>query len=63
LLVIGEIVEVNIDSDKIDENGKVSIGKVDPFVYIPTIREYWSIGKKLGNSFSVGRTHIKDDKL
>ena len=54
ILVIGEMLEVNIDSDCLDGNSKVLIEKVDPLVYIPTIREYWSIGQKLANSFEVG---------
>ena len=61
VLIIGEIIEVNIDSDKIDEKGKVSMNKVDPLIYIPTIREYWSIGEKLGNSFNVSKNLIKKD--
>ncbi len=53
----GEIVETHIDSDKIDgTNAKdIDISKVDPLVYIATVREYWSIGKKLGDSFSAGK--------
>jgi len=53
-LVIGEILEVSIDEDCLDSNGKVSIERVDPLVYIPTIREYWSIGDKLSDSFKNG---------
>lgn len=55
VLIIGEILEVNIDADCFDQNGKVLVEKVDPLVYIPTIREYWSIGEKLGNSFNTRR--------
>lgn len=54
ILVIGEIVETHVDEDKI-ENNQISIEKVDPLVYVPTIREYWSIGKLLGKSFDVGK--------
>lgn len=42
ILVIGEILETLVDEDKI-ENDQISIKKVDPLVYVPTIREYWSI--------------------
>jgi flavin reductase (DIM6/NTAB) family NADH-FMN oxidoreductase RutF len=54
VLVIGEIVETHVDEDKI-ENNKISIEKINPLVYVPTIREYWSIGKLLGKSFNVGK--------
>jgi len=50
-LIIGEILEVNVDTDCVDDDGKISVGKIDPLVYIPTIREYWSIGQKLSDSF------------
>ena len=55
VLVIGEILEVNLDSDCLDENDHVTIDQVDPLIYIPTIREYWSIGQKLANSFNVSK--------
>jgi flavin reductase (DIM6/NTAB) family NADH-FMN oxidoreductase RutF len=59
----GEIIETHIDADKIDglKPKDIDISKVDPLVYCATIREYWSIGKKLGNSFSVGK-YIKTKK-
>lgn len=60
VLVIGEILEVNIDADCFDDNGNVLIHKADPLVYIPTIREYWSIGQKLANSFDVGKKYKKN---
>ena len=56
-LVIGEILEVNIDSNCIDPGGKVLIDKADPLVYVPTIREYWSIGQKLADSFEAGKKY------
>ncbi|MGD1043714.1 MAG: flavin reductase family protein [Bacteroidota bacterium] len=57
LVFFGEIIETHIDADKIDglKTKDIDISKVDPLVYCATIREYWSIGKKLGNSFSVGK--------
>ena len=52
-IVIGQIVETHIDADKY-ENDTIDITKVDPLVYCSTIREYWSIGNKIGDSFSDG---------
>jgi hypothetical protein len=40
----------------------VSVSKIDPLVYIPTIREYWSIGEKLADSFKVGKNYIKSNE-
>ena len=45
-LFIGEIVEVHIDQEVVDENGNIDIKKADPFTY--NQGEYWSLNKKLG---------------
>ena len=52
----GEIVETHIDSDKVIDhfNNKIDIAKVDPIVYCAGVREYWSLGEKLGESFRPG---------
>lgn len=52
-IIIGKIVETHIDEDMYEDE-KIDIAKVDPLVYCSTIREYWSIGNKLGNSFNDG---------
>ena len=41
-LFIGEIVATQIDEDILDENGKPIISKIDPIVYFPNAREYWT---------------------
>jgi flavin reductase (DIM6/NTAB) family NADH-FMN oxidoreductase RutF len=45
-LFIGEIVQVHIDQDILDEKGNVDFTKADPFTY--NQGEYWSLHKKLG---------------
>ena len=60
-LVIGEIVEVSVDIDCLGGDGKVSVTKVDPLVYIPTIREYWSIGRKLADSFKISNNDFSGE--
>jgi flavin reductase (DIM6/NTAB) family NADH-FMN oxidoreductase RutF len=57
----GEIVETHIDDDKLEniKSGKIDISKVDPLVYMATVREYWTIGRKLGNSFNAGKNFNK----
>ncbi len=55
VLFLGEIVETYVDQDKIDSDDKILISEIDPIAYIPTIREYWSLNEKLGDSFSVGK--------
>jgi len=45
-LFIGEIVQVHIDQDILDEKGNIDFAKADPFTY--NQGEYWSLHKKLG---------------
>lgn len=46
-LFLGEIVQVHVDNEIMDEKGNIDFKKADPFVF--NQGEYWSINKKLGN--------------
>lgn len=52
---IGEILDIKADTTVIDENDKVGIERVKPFLYAPENCEYYSIGRPLGEAFSVGK--------
>jgi len=59
-VIFGEIVETHIDSDKIDDmSNEIDIEKVNPLVYCARIREYWELGKKIGNGFEAGKEIVK----
>jgi flavin reductase (DIM6/NTAB) family NADH-FMN oxidoreductase RutF len=45
-LFLGEIVQVHIDQDILDENGNIDFIKADPITY--NQGEYWSTHKKIG---------------
>jgi flavin reductase (DIM6/NTAB) family NADH-FMN oxidoreductase RutF len=45
-LFLGEIVQVHLDQDILDEKGNIDFAKADPFTY--NQGEYWSMHKKLG---------------
>ena len=45
-LFLGEVVQVHIDENVLDEKGKIDFSKVDPFVY--NVGEYWDLNKKVG---------------
>jgi flavin reductase (DIM6/NTAB) family NADH-FMN oxidoreductase RutF len=45
-LFIGEVVFVHADADKVDEQGKIIVDKLDMLVYITG--QYWSAGEVLG---------------
>jgi flavin reductase (DIM6/NTAB) family NADH-FMN oxidoreductase RutF len=55
---IGEIVETHIDTDKLEDtskHGSLRPDLVDPLLYFSGVREYWGLGKKVGNAYKVGR--------
>jgi flavin reductase (DIM6/NTAB) family NADH-FMN oxidoreductase RutF len=62
IIIFGEILETHIDSDKIDENNKIDIQKIDPLVFCTSVREYWSIGRKVGLGFNAGVEFSKNIK-
>jgi len=53
--IIGEILETHIDEDKLIDGKEVNVMAADPLVFCSGVREYWSVGKKLGDGFKVGR--------
>lgn len=52
--MVGEIVNVSVDTSILDENGKVCPAKFNPIVFDPINNAYLKIGEKVGNAFSDG---------
>lgn len=52
---IGEILDVQVESDILDEDDLPDIKKVRPIIFAPESRNYYGIGKLLGKAFSIGR--------
>lgn len=52
---IGEILDVKIDEDALDDSMLPTIQKVRPSVLTPGIREYYGLGEKLGRAFVIGK--------
>jgi len=50
---IGEIIDVLIDEDKLDENNIPILELIDPFCYDSATKNYYSVGKKLIKGFSI----------
>ena len=53
---IGEILDIKVEEDLLDDSGKLLGVKLDPLLYIPEIREYYTLGEYLGKGFSIGKT-------
>lgn len=64
VMILGEIVETHIDNDKINNanENEIDIAKINPLVYCATVREYWTLGNKLGNGFNDGKEILKQIK-
>jgi len=59
VVLFGEIVETHVDVDKIDSTGKIDMVGMDPLVYCATVREYWSLGTRLGFAFRAGKQLVR----
>ena len=53
----GEIMDVKVDENLLD-HGNPDIEQIKPFLYDPSSRTYYSIGKQLEKAFSVGKDII-----
>lgn len=53
-LVLGEILDIHIDAAACREQG-YDAAAIDPLVYLGGIREYWSLGRKVGDAYSIGK--------
>lgn len=56
---IGEIMDIKVEDELLDENGQIVGNKLDPILYIPDIREYYGLGKYLGKGYSLGKDFIQ----
>ncbi|GAB4277758.1 MAG: flavin reductase family protein [Coriobacteriia bacterium] len=57
LLVVGEILEAHADEDVLAESGEdVSVEAMDPLCYVTGVREYWRLGEKVGDAYSIGKS-------
>ena len=52
---VGEIVDVKVDEDSVDADGKPDIGKVRPLVFAPEVRRYYGVGNCVGKAFEIGK--------
>lgn len=54
--IIGEIRQVHVDAELVDEKDKVDIEALDPLVFCPSRRSYHRLGEELARAFDVGKT-------
>ena len=57
-ICIGEVVNVSADERVLDENGKINLAELQPLCYASDVREYYTLGEKVGKAFLDG-LHLK----
>lgn len=58
-VVLAEVVEIQADEEIVMDDGNIDVGLLDPITYVPGMREYRALGRKLADAYSVGRP-LKD---
>ena len=52
--ITGEIVNIIADEDVLEEDGKISLKKLDPIVYDDVLYDYFEVGQKKSDAFKPG---------
>ncbi len=55
---IGEVLEVQVDEEVCDPDGKLDVDLIDPLVYTMSASEYRSLGEVVGSAFRDGKKLI-----
>ncbi|MFN2256991.1 MAG: flavin reductase family protein [Desulfuromonadaceae bacterium] len=53
-MFVGEVMDVKIEAECLDEKGIPDVKKMDPLLFIPGAREYYGVGEFIGKAFAVG---------
>ena len=53
-LFVGEILDVKIEAECLNEKGVPEVKKMDPLLFAPGAREYHAVGEYIGKAFAVG---------
>ncbi|MCG6893262.1 MAG: flavin reductase family protein [Desulfobacteraceae bacterium] len=53
---VGEIADVMVDEEALNEEGQPDIEKIRPVVFSPEVRSYHGIGSFIGKAFSIGKS-------
>ena len=52
--VTGQIIDVLADEEILDDKGIIDIKKLDPILYDHSAREYYGVGEKTGDAYTIG---------
>jgi flavin reductase (DIM6/NTAB) family NADH-FMN oxidoreductase RutF len=54
-LILGEILDIHVDAAAVDADGVIDPQLIAPLVYLGGVREYWSLGRKVGTAYRDGK--------
>ena len=55
VMLIGEIMDVKCDEDKMSADGKIDAAKIATFTYCPGDSKYYAVGDAMGGGYELGR--------
>lgn len=55
---VGEILDVKVNEEVLDNRGEPDISMFRPFIFSPDTKSYYAIGDLIGKGFSIGRTFL-----
>jgi flavin reductase (DIM6/NTAB) family NADH-FMN oxidoreductase RutF len=60
-LFVGEILDIKAEDTVFDEDGRLDITKVQPLLWAPDGRGYYSVGEYCGEAFQIGRRLMEEE--
>ena len=60
-LFVGEIKDIKVDEQLVDDGGKTTIEQIQPLLFDPGMRHYHGIGELVGKAFSIGKKESSAD--
>jgi len=57
-LILGEILDIQVDAAAVDGTGRIDPQLIAPLVYLGGVREYWNLGHKVGTAYQDGKGHF-----
>lgn len=59
-LILGEILDLQVAAAALGEAGRIDPRVIAPLVYLGGVREYWSLGAKVGTAYRDGKVFFPD---
>ncbi len=56
---VGEVQDVRVDEEYLDEKGGLNMAKLSPLLYAPEESMYYKVGEPVGSAFTLGKEFLK----